>query len=139
MELKDYIVLVIDDIFEAIKELQNKYCEAEEIETGVISPSLISETNNTCHVDGQDRKVFNINFDVSLSLVEDEHNGKNGSISLKLLSVKGHTDNSSTNALTQKVSFYIPVIYPAIKTLKIKPATSSRRSPSHFIKNPESF
>lgn len=116
MQLKEYIALVVEDIFEGIKTLQKTYNPQYEINTPVVSPSLTSSEQKVCFVNDVAYCINTINFDVVLLAEETISKGKKGGISLKIANANADQNSVSSSMVSQRVTFPIHVVYPSITT-----------------------
>lgn len=114
MELKEYVVTVVNELFAAIHELQDVHCLDMPKESAVVSPSLVG--TGLCTINGRSRNVREVSFDVAITVFEDLKKDKKGSISLKVMSVGASSENTTSNQVVQRVSFILPVVYPSVQT-----------------------
>lgn len=117
MEIQECVAEVVNGLFEAITELQQKHCAGNLINQSIVCPSDMDPNSNTCHYNGETYVVSKIHFDVALTVVESvtEEKGINGS-ALKLLSGNYSSGSDNSNSIVQRVSFDVPVVYPSVST-----------------------
>lgn len=123
MELKEFIKAAISDITEAVSELQS------ELDNGaVINPTIgRGEYGKAVIVDQGVAPIEQLNFDVAVTA--SEHSGIEGSAKAGI-SVFGAKIGTESGARTENVSrltFSIPVVYPAARVKTPREISSERR------------
>lgn len=115
MEIKEYITEVVDNIFEAVIELQKKHCNGMEVLQPIVSPGIITK-DSTCADGRRTHSVSRIDFDIAVEVSEQNAENKKGHLSIKVFGGNiGHEQEYKTSAI-QRVSFSINVVYPSVKT-----------------------
>ena len=111
MELKEFIKTAISDITSAISELQS------ELQNGaVVSPSMPQPiSTKTIDVDGANRLISNVEFDVALTIGNTDTSSGNAKVGIQIFSAKLGGDNQSRTENVSRLTFSIPVIYPTHK------------------------
>lgn len=116
MEIQECVAEVVNGLFEAITELQQKHCAGNLINQSIVCPSDMDLNSNTCHYNGETYVVSKIHFDVALTVVESEDKEKEVKATLKLFGGKVSSGSDNSNSIVQRVSFDVPVVYPSIST-----------------------
>lgn len=111
MELKDFIKTTIQDVTDAVRELQDN------IKNGaLVSPGNMKGRKAAMHNKLDNEENSNIDFELYVS--EEENNSVDGSIKSKisvlpaLFSAKAGTSSNDKILNASKIRFSIPLIYP---------------------------
>lgn len=112
MELKDFIKTAITDITEAISELQS------ELNNGtVINPTLgYGDYGKAVIVKAGAAAIEHLSFDVAVTV--SEHSGLDGRVKagINILGTKIETETNTKTENVSRLSFSIPIVYPATHT-----------------------
>lgn len=111
MELKDFIKTAIADITGAISELQS------ELQNGaIVSPSMPHAiSTKTIEMDGSNRLISNIDFDVALTIDNTDTVSGHAKTGIQIFSAKLSGDNQSHTENMSRLTFSVPIVYPTIK------------------------
>lgn len=120
IELKDYIKNVIGNVIDAICELQDTYCPEVSKIGPTVGPGIATNVKDLYQYKDTFHYMNNIHFDVTLNVSRRKSNNGEGKICLSLLSGSAGASGSQAEIYVQKVSFDIPVSYPAINTYNIE-------------------
>lgn len=123
MELKEFIVNVLTDITEAIKECQRN------VDNGAIFAPTNTKADNKINTSNGDLAVSEIVFDVAVTASSENTDGVSGGGGINVLSlnfgVKGSNEDKTVEATTSRIKFSIPLIYPPTDVRK-KPSGVGR-------------
>lgn len=113
-ELKAYIEDVISSIMDAVASLQSKYCTGSDTTTPIIGNPPPSSGSGMANLGTGNVPTDKVHFEVALNTVAQKDSG--GKIGLKIAVFSGETGSRGTTeqGMTQKVTFDIPVTYPAV-------------------------
>ena len=111
MELKEFVKTAIQDITNAVSELQS------ELKNGsIVSPSLPSAIANSTVMDPDNgsinRKISNIDFDVALTVGDSGTIESCGKVGIQIFSAKIGGENKSHTEDVSRITFSIPVVLP---------------------------
>ncbi len=103
MELKDFIATTLGEIQEGVQLAINQTIKNGV--SGAINPNF-TETNRN------DKLIQNINFDIAVTVSDEEKGDLNTGIKVVGLSVGGQESSSSTTSKVSRIQFSIPIIPP---------------------------
>lgn len=111
MELKEFVKTAIQDITNAVSELQS------ELKNGsIVSPSMPSAIANSTVMDPDNgsinRKISNIDFDVALTVGDSGTIESGGKVGIQIFSAKIGGENKSHTEDVSRITFSIPVVLP---------------------------
>lgn len=111
MELKEFVKTAIQDITNAVSELQS------ELKNGsIVSPSMPSAIANSTVMDPDNgsinRKISNIDFDVALTVGGSGTIESGGKVGIQIFSAKIGGENKSHTEDVSRITFSIPVVLP---------------------------
>lgn len=111
MELKEFVKTAIQDITNAVSELQS------ELKNGsIVSPSMPSAIANSTVMDPDNgsinRKISNIDFDVALTVGDSGTIESGGKVGIQIFSAKIGGENKSHTENVSRITFSIPVVLP---------------------------
>ena len=111
MELKEFVKTAIQDITNAVSELQS------ELKNGsIVSPSMPSTIANSTVMDPDNgsinRKISNIDFDVALTVGDSGTIESCGKVGIQIFSAKIGGENKSHTEDVSRITFSIPVVLP---------------------------
>ena len=111
MELKEFVKTAIQDITNAVSELQS------ELKNGsIVSPSMPSAIANSTVMDPDNgsinRKISNIDFDVALTVGDSGTIESGGKVGIQIFSAKIGGENKSHTENVSRITFTIPVVLP---------------------------
>lgn len=111
MELKEFVKTAIQDITNAVSELQS------ELKNGsIVSPSMPSAIANSTVMDPDNgsinRKISNIDFDVALTVGDSGTIESCGKVGIQIFSAKIGGENKSHTEDVSRITFSIPVVLP---------------------------
>ena len=111
MELKEFVKTAIQDITNAVSELQS------ELKNGsIVSPSMPSAIANSTVMDPDNgsinRKISNIDFDVALTVGGSGTIESGGKVGIQIFSAKIGGENKSHTENVSRITFTIPVVLP---------------------------
>lgn len=111
MELKEFVKTAIQDITNAVSELQS------ELKNGsIVSPSMPSTIANSTVMDPDNgsinRKISNIDFDVALTVGGSGTIESGGKVGIQIFSAKIGGENKSHTEDVSRITFSIPVVLP---------------------------
>ena len=111
MELKEFVKTAIQDITNAVSELQS------ELKNGsIFSPSMPSAIANSTVMDPDNgsinRKISNIDFDVALTVGDSGTIESGGKVGIQIFSAKIGGENKSHTENVSRITFTIPVVLP---------------------------
>lgn len=108
MELKEFIKQTITDIKDAISELNQE----SESDNAVVTPQNIDDLKHP-KTEGTHRNVTDIQFDLSLSVMEEK--GKEGKLGVmnSIVSLGGTAKTGATHENVNRIQFTIPVCFPS--------------------------
>ena len=111
MELKEFVKTAIQDITNAVSELQS------ELKNGsIVSPSMPSAIANSTVMDPDNgsinRKISNIDFDVALTVGDSGTIERGGKVGIQIFSAKIGGENKSHTENVSRITFTIPVVLP---------------------------
>lgn len=118
MELKDFVKTAINDITNAVSELQ------EELKNGaIISPSMpnaisnatIKDPNSKCN-----RKISNIDFNVATTVESSDKVDAKGGVGIQIFSAKIENNNEHRTENVSRIAFSIPVVLPTFNIENVK-------------------
>lgn len=107
IELKDFIKTVLSEITDGVIESQKSLKKKKTVVYPSISEGIKSEK------DGKIRTVSVVSFSVELVQSESNDTTKGGEAKLYVLSAGAGTKKGTSNIVTSKVSFDIPIILPS--------------------------
>lgn len=108
IEFKDFIKAVLSEITKGISESQNELKSQGVIISPSISEGIKAET------DGKIRTVSVVSFSVELIQSESDDTELSGGAKLYVFSAGAGTKKGTSNIVTSKVSFDIPIILPSV-------------------------
>lgn len=108
IELKDFIKAVLTEITIGVSESQNEL----ESKGVIISPSISEGVK--AETDGKIRTVSVVSFMVELIQSESDDTEISGGAKLYVFSAGSGTKKGTSNIVTSKVSFDIPIILPSV-------------------------
>lgn len=108
MELKEFIKQTITDIKDAISELNQEF----ESDNAVVNPLNIDDLKHP-QTEGSRRNVTDIQFDLSLTVIEEK--GKEGKLGVmnSIVSLGGSTQTGNSRENVNRIQFTIPVCFPS--------------------------
>ena len=107
IELKDFIKTVLSEITDGVIESRKSLKKKKTVVYPSISEGIKSEK------DGKIRTVSVVSFSVELVQSESNDTTKGGEAKLYVLSAGAGTKKGTSNIVTSKVSFDIPIILPS--------------------------
>lgn len=107
IELKDFIKTVLSEITDGVIESQKSLKKKKTVVSPSISEGIKAEK------DGKIRTVSVVSFSVELVQSESNDTTKGGEAKLYVLSAGAGTKKGTSNIVTSKVSFDIPIILPS--------------------------
>lgn len=108
MELKEFIKAAINDITDAVSELQ-----AELHNDAVVSPPMpYPIALKTIKQDGKDRLISNIDFEVSVTVGNTDTCEGHAKAGIQIFSARISGGNEERSENVSRLSFSIPVLYP---------------------------
>lgn len=113
MELKEFIKTAITDISDAISELQEELGE----ET-VVNPAMPNPVSlKTITVDGSNRLISILDFDVALTVGNTDSVSGNTKAGIQILSAKMSGDSKNYTENVSRLKFSVQVALPAVKII----------------------
>lgn len=113
-ELQTYIEDVISSIIDAVTSLQSKYCAGANTTTPIIGNPPPSSGSDRANLEIGYVPTDKVHFEVALNTVAQKDSvGKIG-LKIALFSGEAGTKGLAEEGTTQKVTFDIPVAYPAV-------------------------
>ncbi|BCV41211.1 hypothetical protein [Shewanella algae] len=109
MELKDFVASTLGEIQEGVQLAINRAMDRKT--NGAINPCW-GETS-----DIGPSHVQNVNFDIAVTVADEEKAGINGGIKVVGISLGGEDSSKSTTSRVSRIQFSIPVI-PPVTTIK---------------------
>lgn len=111
MELKEFVKTAIQDITNAVSELQSELKNES-----IVSPSMPSAIANSTVMDPDNgsinRKISNIDFDVALTVGDSGTIESGGKVGIQIFSAKIGGENKSHTENVSRITFTIPVVLP---------------------------
>ena len=113
MELKEFVKTAIQDITNAVSELQSELKNES-----IVSPSMPSAIANSTVMDPDNgsinRKISNIDFDVALTVGDSGTIESGGKVGIQIFSAKIGGENKSHTENVSRITFTIPVVLPTV-------------------------
>ena len=106
MELKEFITSTLDEIQQGVQAAINQTIESGV--GGAINPNW-NESNN------HGALIQKINFDIAVTVADEENSGTKGGIKVVGLSIGGEESASSKISRISRIQFSIPIIPPVTK------------------------
>lgn len=113
MELKDFIVKTISDIFGAVEKLQQD--GGGECLAGCVSPSDFYINGRTCVIEHLTRKVTTIHFDLQLEAETEATASGTCGAGIKVVAASLTENGRETEKTVQNVKFDLDVVLPSIR------------------------
>lgn len=113
MELKDFIVKTISDIFGAVKELQQD--GGDNRLDGCVSPSDYYINGRSCVIDHLPRKITTIHFDLQLEAETEAVAAGTCGAGIKVVAASLSENGRETEKSVQNVKFDLDVVLPSIR------------------------
>jgi hypothetical protein len=107
MELKEFIASTLGEIQEGVQMAIKATSESDV--NGVINPSWGGINNINASL------IQNINFDIAVTVADEEKAGMKGGIKVVGISVGGEDTATSKTSRVSRIQFSIPVIPPVTK------------------------
>lgn len=108
MNLQKFISETLYQILAGIKDAQDR---ASTIDVGELpkhnSPSVVPMPQSD-----KDRKLYEISFDVAVTVQEEENSDGGAGLSVMGIHVGGKASSAQTNSSVSRINFKIPVSYP---------------------------
>ncbi len=113
MELKEFVKEALSQISAGVEAAQLEVRESG----GFVNPAHRVDSNNSNEshfgVLSSGQNIFLVDFDVSVTVVEEQDSDASGKLQVaSLLKVGGGIESSSSNSATNRVSFKIPLGLP---------------------------
>lgn len=110
MQLKDFVKATINEISEAIRELQTEMSDGTVINPTLAGSALLKTSKNGDII----RSIQQIQFDVAVSVTESSSSGKNARFGiLNVLAADIDNSEKAKAGNTARLTFSIPVVFPA--------------------------
>lgn len=124
MELKEFITNALTDITSAIKDCQ------QNIDNGATFAPTNTKADNRISTTNGDLTVSEIVFDVAVSASSENSDGVSGGGGINVLSLnfgaKASSEDKAVEAITSRIKFSIPVIYPPTEVKKKKNVSGTK-------------
>ena len=115
MELKDFIAQTLTQIVEGVRSAQEPTKKLD----GIINPTMndFSDNPNLGHIgtrgySNDQRVIFPVQFDVSLSTEQAKTKGGEAGLRVSVFSAGGKKQTKSTESQVAQVKFVVPVLLP---------------------------
>lgn len=109
MELKEFIKAVIVDATDAVRELQSELGNG-----AIVNPTLPNTiATKTLTVEGEIRPIEHIAFDIAVTATEMSGISGNAKAGISVFGVKAGTESSATTEKVSRLTFSIPIVFPA--------------------------
>ena len=126
MDIQEYTQSVIEQLIEAIKASQEKYCNGCDILPPIINPSKIDKNNEGVFNDIS-RQVQQLKFTINTQIETEKSQSANGSVNIKVANGDIRTIDSTKDHLTNSISFSIPIMFPAVENHKVNKRKPPKR------------
>ena len=120
MNIQEYIQSVIEQLVEAVKSSQEKYCNGCNILPPIINPSNLDD-NNKVRYNNNTRQAEMVRFTITTKIADTNASMKSGSLGIKVANGTIEDSVSSQSQDNNSISFAIPVVLPAIEENKTIP------------------
>lgn len=118
MNIQEYTQAVIEQLIEAVKSSQEKYCKGCNILPPIINPSNLDGSNKVRY-NNNTRQAEMVKFTITTKIVETDATTKNGGLNIKVANGNVEDSISTQNQENNSISFAIPIVLPAIEEDKI--------------------